>query len=327
MVSKNKPKTAAMIWSFLMVNWQLHVCTSFATSRFCHRNPLIPLLTEDAGTTLSMPVLYANTPHGGDGSVGDEVLDSLCQKLDKSAEGSEKKKSDNKAMAFLRKMGKVGGAANKDFTNAVGSDEGAGMSAPPEAGPAIPPKSLDAYEDATETGIIDDLSDPCFPRTSSGTEWRGVSDRVKGGSSEGSIKREVVDDVTCNVLTGHISSTGVEDGGFIQMVTELTKDPSKESVDASDYDGVEMDVLSKEGLSFNVHLRTSNDLKGRSFRSRVVLECLFGWSTIRIPFSSFVDADGTSVDYSKLKRIGIVALDPGADVYLAVGGVRFYSVI
>ena len=31
---------------------------------------------------------------------------------------------DNKAMAFLRKIGKVGGAANQDFTNAVGVDEG-----------------------------------------------------------------------------------------------------------------------------------------------------------------------------------------------------------
>ena len=34
------------------------------------------------------------------------------------------KSSDNKAMAFLRKIGKVGGAANKDFVNALGVDEG-----------------------------------------------------------------------------------------------------------------------------------------------------------------------------------------------------------
>ena len=32
--------------------------------------------------------------------------------------------NDNKAMAFLRKIGKVGGAANQDFTNAMGVDEG-----------------------------------------------------------------------------------------------------------------------------------------------------------------------------------------------------------
>ncbi len=40
----------------------------------------------------------------------------------KTDEG-EKKKGDNKAMAFLRKVGRVGGAANMDFANAMGLDE------------------------------------------------------------------------------------------------------------------------------------------------------------------------------------------------------------
>jgi hypothetical protein len=31
---------------------------------------------------------------------------------------------DNKSMAFLKKIGKVGGAANKDFRYAIGIDEG-----------------------------------------------------------------------------------------------------------------------------------------------------------------------------------------------------------
>lgn len=269
-------------------------------------------------------------------SVGDKVLESLIEKLDKSSSDADtaaaaRAKKENKAMAFLRKMGKVGGAANKDVTNAVGSDEGAGMTAPKQntdsgsSSPSPVRKSLTAYIDATESGIIDDLSDPSFPMTSSGTEWRGVSDRVKGGTSEGSIKRDVIDDVTCNVLLGHV--TADEESPFIQMVTELSKDPSKESVDASEYDGIELDVLSKEGLSFNVHLRTSRNLKENSFRTTVNLECLFGWSTMRIPFSSFKDQDGTSVDYSKIKRIGIVALEPDTDVHLAIGGVRFYNVI
>ena len=33
------------------------------------------------------------------------------------------KAEDNKAMAFLRKVGRVGGAANMDFANAMGLDE------------------------------------------------------------------------------------------------------------------------------------------------------------------------------------------------------------
>jgi hypothetical protein len=36
------------------------------------------------------------------------------------------KKIDNKAMAFLKKIGKVGGEANKDFRYAIGIDEGVG---------------------------------------------------------------------------------------------------------------------------------------------------------------------------------------------------------
>lgn len=35
----------------------------------------------------------------------------------------EEKKGDNKAMSFLRKMGRVGGSANMDFANAMGLDE------------------------------------------------------------------------------------------------------------------------------------------------------------------------------------------------------------
>jgi hypothetical protein len=256
--------------------------------------------------------------------VGEKELESLVQKLDMSADDAATKKKDNDAMAFLRNMGKVGGAANQDFTNAVGSDEGAGMAAAKNLASTASPvrKSKTAYLDATESGIIDDMSD-AFPMTSSGTEWRGVSDRVRGGTSEGSIKREVIDDKTSNVLVGHVTG----ENGFIQMVTELSKDPSKASVDASDYDGIEIDVLSKEGFAFNIHLRTSGNLDDNSFRHTVTLECLFGWSTNRIPLSSFVDRAGTSVDYSQLKRIGIVALEKETDVYLAVGGVRFYNVI
>jgi hypothetical protein len=37
-------------------------------------------------------------------------------------ESADSKKGNKKAMDFLRKIGKVGG--NKDFTNAIGIDEG-----------------------------------------------------------------------------------------------------------------------------------------------------------------------------------------------------------
>jgi len=45
---------------------------------------------------------------------------SLTTPLRETQEG---KKGDNKAMSFLRKMGRVGGSANMDFANAMGLDE------------------------------------------------------------------------------------------------------------------------------------------------------------------------------------------------------------
>ena len=45
-----------------------------------------------------------------------------------------KKQKDNKAMAFLRKIGKVGGAANKDFRFAIGIDEGTAGKTPASGG-------------------------------------------------------------------------------------------------------------------------------------------------------------------------------------------------
>lgn len=256
--------------------------------------------------------------------VSGEVLESLLEKLDKSKEQETKK--DNKAMAFLRKMGKVGG--NKDFTNAIGSDEGSGMASPisNSSNAATTPlsKSQKAYKDAIASGIIDDLSES-FPLTSSGSEWRGTSDRIQGGTSEGALRRETVNEKASNVLVGRVSN---KPNAFLQMITDLSNsENTADGVDASDYDGIELEILSQESLQFNVHLRSTRS-PNNSFRHTATLECLFGWSTVRIPFSSFVDPDdGSSVDYSSLTRLGIVALEPDTDVNLAVSGVRFYSVI
>ena len=163
-------------------------------------------------------------------------------------------------------------------------------------------KSNQAYLDSTESGVIDDLSE-VFPLTSSGTEWRGVSDRLQGGTSEGIIKREVVDEKTANVLVG---------SGLIQMVTELSKDFSKGTVDASEYDGIELDVLSKESLNFNVHLRTQDPEQEASYRHTVDLECLFAWQTIRIPFSSFLDENNMHWPCNIISRsLSMVLSSPG----------------
>ena len=304
------------VFAAILLQWSscgAFVCQHTCSSRQSSHNVILKVYT---------PEQEADEKAREEVSTSDEVLQSLVEKLDQS----KPQKVDNKAMAFLRKMGKVGGAANKDFSTAVGSDEGSGMAAPKNtASNASIRKATEAYKECTETGLVDDMSET-FPRSCTGREWRGVADRIRGGTSEGFLQRQEVEGRNANVLKGHVSlnSAGT---GFLQMVVDLPMDPSKPSVDASDFDGLELDILSKEGLQFNVHMRTAGALDQASFRHTEELEVLFSWQTVRIPFSSFVSEDGKTVDYSKLKRIGIVVLDQETDVELAVSGVRFYSVI
>ena len=101
-------------------------------------------------------------------------------------------------------------------------------------------KSKAAYMSCTSSGVIDDMSDP-FPFTSSGSQWQGVTDRVMGGVSNGSISRETIDGRLANVLRGTVSMAN--NGGFIQMATDLSLDPGTDPfVDAFDWDGIELDV-------------------------------------------------------------------------------------
>ena len=114
-------------------------------------------------------------------------------------------------------------------------------------------KSKAAYTPCTTSGIIDDMSEP-FPFTSSGSQWQGITDKVMGGSSNGSISREVIQGKNCNVLRGKVSLAN--NGGFIQMATDLALDPSVDVyVDAEGFDGVELEVYC-EGVeveeTFNV---------------------------------------------------------------------------
>ena len=180
--------------------------------------------------------------------------------------------------------------------------------------------------------MIDDMSET-FPFTSSGTQWSAFTDRVMGGVSSGSISREVVQDRTADVLRGKVSLAN--NGGFVQMTTNLALDPAKsDTVDASDYDGIELDVIyqgESEKSNFNVHLR--NPACARQFSSyRATFELpVDTWTTIRLPWSEFVGygpgCESTPFDASSLGRIGLVAIGKEMDVFLGLGGLRFYSVI
>jgi hypothetical protein len=150
---------------------------------------------------------------------------------------------DNKAMAFLRKIGKVGGSSKDEFLSATGSDEGPSDKTSASGNKAMR-KSKASYKECTLNGVIDDMTE-IFPYTSSGTEWAGFTDRVMGGVSSGSISRETLEGKTANVLRGKVSLA--KNGGFVQMATDLSLDLDAGAVDASEYDGIELDVLFQEG--------------------------------------------------------------------------------
>jgi len=75
-------------------------------------------------------------------------------------------------MQFLKSIGKVGGAANRDFRYAIGVDEGpSGKSAGNRGGLQ---KAKAAFRSCVATGVVDDMSES-FPQTSCGTRWSGFT--------------------------------------------------------------------------------------------------------------------------------------------------------
>ena len=118
------------------------------------------------------------------------------------------------------------------------------------------------------------------------------------------------------------------------MATNLSKDPTVQpTVDASAFDGVELDVLydgPDESEAFNIHLKTVACV--RPFSSyRATFEVPHGkWTTVRLPWSAFngkgPGASETPFDYKALTRIGLVAIGkPMERLVLAMSGFRFYK--
>jgi hypothetical protein len=247
-----------------------------------------------------------------------------------SSSSDKEKKGDNKAMAFLRRKGRIGGAANMDFANAMGLDESpSGGTQKSTTGGTK--KSKAAYVSCTTSGIIDDMSDP-FPFTSSGSQWQGILDRVMGGESTGSLSRETIEGKTANVLRGKVSLDN--GGGFIQMATDLSLDPSQDVfVDAEKFDGIELEVYcegTEKKEKFNVHLRNpACERQNSSYRS--TFEIRPGkWATVRLPWSAF-EGFGAGPECTPfvplLRRLGVVSIGQAKEVVLAVGRIGFYNVI
>lgn len=274
---------------------------------------------------LSCCRLYCNKPSNDDIRRPNSCVHLTTGDENKSNESEEKKLKQADVMAFLRRKGAVG--KNKDFSTAMGVDEGpVGKN---RSQVRDMQKAKAAYQWCTTSGIVDDISEN-FPMTSSGSEWSGFTDQVMGGVSVGKLLRETVDGRKCNVMKGKVST--YNNGGFIQMATDLSKDPAISlTVDASAWDGVEIDVYyqgKQEQENFNVHLK--NSACERQFSSyRATFEAKQGeWQTVRLPFSEFVGygpgAKDKEFESTALRRLSIVAIGKPMDVYLGVGKVGFY---
>ena len=86
--------------------------------------------------------------------------------------------------------------------------------------------------------VIDDLRfDP--PMAVTGTGWALVSDRVMGGTSGGSMTREVVGGREAIRMTGGVSLEN--NGGFLQVALDLGDAGSE--VDARRWSGIRLDVF------------------------------------------------------------------------------------
>lgn len=167
--------------------------------------------------------------------------------------------------------------------------------------------------------VIDDLSAP-HPRAANGAEWQLIADRVMGGVSQGTMRREIVDGRAGLRMQGTVSLEN--EGGFLQMALDLV--PGGEPVDASDWTGMEIDTRGNHE-SYNLHVRTSDVTRPwQSYRQTFHPER--AWQTLRLPFADFephrIDA---RLDLTALRRLGVVAIGRPFEVDIAIGGVRFYA--
>ena len=167
--------------------------------------------------------------------------------------------------------------------------------------------------------LIDDFSDLSF-KSKLGSKWRGVSDRVMGGVSEANISHKVSGDEHCLRLTGDVRLEN--NGGFIQAALDLTPDGG--NFDASEFTGIRL-VAIGNGQQYSLHLRTADNTRPwQSYRAHFVARS--DVQTFKLPFSEFEPYRiAESVDVTKLRRLGIVAIGRQFQADLKICRLDFYK--
>ena len=177
----------------------------------------------------------------------------------------------------------------------------------------------DTLSAAPAAKIIDDLRfDP--PVAVTGNGWALVSDRVMGGVSNGAMSRESIAGREAIRMTGGVSLQN--SGGFLQVALDLGE--AGAVVDASAWTGIQIDVIGNDHV-YNLHLRTS-DVRRPWESYRQSFQARPEWTTVRLPFAGFVPHRiERSLNVTRLRRLGIVAIGKEFDADIAIADIRFYA--
>lgn len=199
------------------------------------------------------------------------------------------------------------------------------------AGPLMKKTAL-AFAPCNVSGVIDDMTET-YPVAKCGTEWTKSTDQVMGGVSRGEVFATTITDASgverkCLLLKGQVSTA--YNGGFIQMALDLSNSiPPGTPVDASAFDGLEMDVYCPRGESYNTHLRTPDCLSFPSSYRATFDTTAREWTTVRVLWSDFEGsgpgAEERPLDTTSLRRLGLLGFGRDFDAELAVAGVRFFK--
>lgn len=149
--------------------------------------------------------------------------------------------------------------------------------------------------------------------------WEYVADAVMGGVSTGSCQVETYKGRTATVLRGDVSLEN--NGGFVQIATDLTADGS--AYDVSAWDGFELTVCGNNA-AYDFRLRT--DALSRPWQSfRTDFVAPLKWRTVRLPFEDVTPhKTDAKFEAARLRRVGILAIGREMQAEIAVAAVHLY---
>jgi len=161
--------------------------------------------------------------------------------------------------------------------------------------------------------LADFAADP--PRLAPGTRWRGFSDRVMGGVSDGEFAVTEVAGRRCARMTGRV--TRDSGGGFIQVALDVG------GLDASAFTGVEF-LLHGNDEDYNCHVRTA-DCGWYDESYRLTFRAPAGWTRVRFPWTAFVPNGLTApLDAARLERVALLGWMREFEADLALAEVALY---